>query len=85
MGNLHHPRLVRLLGFCAEEDHRLLVYEFVPNKSLEDHLFPSGKRQMEPLPWLARVSIAADAAKGLAFLHDEGDSQVWAYNDHIKA
>ena len=54
------------------------MYEFVPNKSLEDHLFPppGGKKGMEPLPWLARVSVAADAAKGLAFLHDEGENQV---------
>jgi serine/threonine-protein kinase PBS1 len=36
---LHHPNLVNLIGFCAEGDHRLLVYEYMPLGSLEDHLF----------------------------------------------
>ena len=41
LGQLHHPNLVRLIGFCAEDDHRLLVYEFMPRGSLENHLFRS--------------------------------------------
>ncbi|PON59475.1 Tyrosine-protein kinase [Parasponia andersonii] len=41
LGDLSHPNLVKLIGFCIEEDHRLLVYEFMPRGSLENHLFRS--------------------------------------------
>lgn len=41
MGQLHHPNLVKLIGYCLEDDLRLLVYEFVPNGNLEYHLFGS--------------------------------------------
>ena len=41
LGDLIHPNLVKLIGFCIEEDHRLLVYEFMPRGSLENHLFRS--------------------------------------------
>ena len=41
LGQLHHPNLVRLIGFCLEDEHRLLVYEFMPRGSLENHLFRS--------------------------------------------
>ncbi|CAI7933592.1 unnamed protein product [Closterium sp. NIES-54] len=77
LGNIQHPRLVRLLGYCAEEEHRLLVYEFVPNKSLEDHLFKTNGAKGGPgLAWLDRIKVALDAAKGLAYLHDETENQV---------
>ncbi|KAG7653465.1 Protein kinase domain [Arabidopsis suecica] len=64
-----HPNLVKLIGFCAEGDQRLLVYEYMPQGSLEDHLhdLPSGKK---PLDWNTRMKIAAGAARGLAYLHD---------------
>ncbi|CAI7817510.1 unnamed protein product [Closterium sp. NIES-54] len=76
LGNIQHPRLVRLLGYCAEEEHRLLVYEFVPNKSLEDHLFKTNGAKGGPgLAWLDRIKVALDAAKGLAYLHDETENQ----------
>jgi serine/threonine protein kinase len=41
LSRLHHPNLVNLIGYCAEEDQRLLVYEFMPRGSLEHHLFRS--------------------------------------------
>lgn len=41
LGALHHPNLVKLLGYCAEDCHRLLVYEYVSRGSLENHLFSS--------------------------------------------
>ena len=41
LGNLHHPNLVRLIGYCVEDDQRLLVYEFMPRGSLDNHLFRS--------------------------------------------
>ncbi|EXB30116.1 putative receptor-like protein kinase [Morus notabilis] len=68
LGDLVHPNLVKLIGFCIEEDHRLLVYEFLPRGSLENHLFRKGS---VPLPWSIRMKIAVGAAKGLAFLHEE--------------
>ncbi|KAG5228603.1 kinase family protein [Salix suchowensis] len=66
LGQLRHPNLVKLIGYCCEEEERLLVYEFMPRGSLENHLF---KRISVPLPWGTRLKIAAGAAKGLAFLH----------------
>lgn len=41
LGNLLHPNLVKLIGYCIEDDQRLLVYEFMPRGSLENHLFRS--------------------------------------------
>lgn len=66
LGQLHHPNLVKLIGYCIEDDQRLLVYEFMTRGSLENHLF----RRTIPLPWSNRIKIALGAAKGLAFLHE---------------
>ncbi|KAJ7003781.1 probable serine/threonine-protein kinase PBL15 [Populus alba] len=66
LGQLRHSNLVKLLGYCCEEEERLLVYEFMPRGSLENHLF---KRLSVSLPWGTRLKIATGAAKGLAFLH----------------
>lgn len=78
LGLVEHPNLVKLVGYCAEDDERgiqrLLVYEFMPNKSLEDHLLT---RMYEPLTWSQRLYIALGAARGLAYLHEEMDFQVW--------
>lgn len=41
LGQLHHPNLVKLIGYCIEDDQRLLVYEFMTRGSLENHLFRS--------------------------------------------
>ncbi|KAF2292934.1 hypothetical protein GH714_029966 [Hevea brasiliensis] len=72
---LHHPNLVNLIGYCADGDQRLLVYEFMPLGSLEDHLhdLPPDK---EPLDWNTRMRIAAGAAKGLEYLHDKANPPV---------
>ncbi|KAJ8486074.1 hypothetical protein OPV22_018559 [Ensete ventricosum] len=66
LGQFSHPNLVKLIGYCCEEDHRLLVYEYMDYGSLEKHLF---RRSGATLPWLTRMKIALDTAKGLAFLH----------------
>lgn len=66
LGQLHHSNLVKLIGYCIEDDQRLLVYEFMTRGSLENHLF----RRTIPLPWSNRIKIALGAAKGLAFLHN---------------
>ncbi|KAG0457928.1 hypothetical protein HPP92_023085 [Vanilla planifolia] len=72
---LHHPNLVNLIGYCADGDQRLLVYEFMPLGSLEDHLhdLPPDK---EPLDWCTRMKIAAGAARGLEYLHDKANPPV---------
>ncbi|CAN0901329.1 Probable serine/threonine-protein kinase PBL17 [Linum grandiflorum] len=64
---LSHSNLVKLIGYCCEDDHRLLVYEYMASGSLERHLF---RRVGCTLTWSKRIKIALDAAKGLAFLHD---------------
>ncbi|KAJ4850547.1 hypothetical protein Tsubulata_051540 [Turnera subulata] len=70
LGQLYHPNLVKLIGYCLEDDHRLLVYEFMPKGSLENHLFRRAS-YFQPLSWNLRVKVALGAAKGLAFLHSE--------------
>ncbi|KAH9701266.1 putative serine/threonine-protein kinase PBL9 [Citrus sinensis] len=68
LGQLYHPNLVKLVGYCLEDDHRLLVYEFMPRGSLENHLFRRGS-YFQPLSWNLRLKVALGAAKGVAFLH----------------
>ncbi|XP_047334913.1 probable serine/threonine-protein kinase PBL10 [Impatiens glandulifera] len=70
LGQLKHPNLVKLIGYCLEDDHRLLVYEFMPKGSMENHLFRRGS-YFRPLSWKIRMRVAFGAAKGLAFLHSE--------------
>ncbi|XP_037492161.1 probable serine/threonine-protein kinase PBL3 isoform X2 [Jatropha curcas] len=67
LGQLHHPNLVKLIGYCLEGENRLLVYEFMPKGSLENHLF---RRGPQPLSWAVRIKVAIGAARGLSFLHD---------------
>ncbi|KAM0836956.1 hypothetical protein ACQ4PT_061984 [Festuca glaucescens] len=64
---LNHLHLVKLLGYCIEDHHRMLVYEFMARRSLEDHLF---QNVLSTLPWATRLKIAVGAAKGLSFLHE---------------
>ncbi|XP_059297632.1 serine/threonine-protein kinase PCRK1 [Lycium ferocissimum] len=77
LGVVKHPNLVKLIGYCAEDDERgmqrLLVYELMRNKSLEDHLLA---RSETPLSWTLRLKISQDAARGLAYLHEEMDFQL---------
>lgn len=72
---LHHPNLVNLIGYCADGDQRLLVYEYMPLGSLEDHLHDLSPDK-EPLDWNRRMKIAAGAAKGLEYLHDKANPPV---------
>ncbi|KAK9935489.1 hypothetical protein M0R45_022591 [Rubus argutus] len=65
---VHHRHLVSLVGYCISEQQRLLIYEFVPNKTLEHHLHGPG---MPVLEWTKRLKIALGSAKGLAYLHED--------------
>ncbi|KAK3020927.1 hypothetical protein RJ639_046583 [Escallonia herrerae] len=67
LGMLSHPNLVRLLGYCNNDRELLLVYEFMQNGSLENHLFRRGSA-VQPLPWDIRLKVLIGAARGLAFL-----------------
>ncbi|WOL10484.1 putative receptor-like protein kinase [Canna indica] len=77
LGVVEHPNLVKLIGYCAVDaergPQRMLVYEFMPNKSLEDHLF---NRAYPSLSWNTRLQIALGAAEGLAYLHEKMEVQV---------
>ncbi|XP_072962774.1 probable serine/threonine-protein kinase PBL17 [Typha angustifolia] len=66
LGQLSHPNLVKLIGYCCEGAHRLLVYEYMACGSLEKHLF---RRVCLTMPWSTRMKIALGAARGLAYLH----------------
>ncbi|KAG9151208.1 hypothetical protein Leryth_002767 [Lithospermum erythrorhizon] len=68
LGQFSHPNLVKLIGYCLEDDHRLLVYEFMPRGSLDNHIFRRGS-YFHSLSWILRLKVALGAAKGLAFLH----------------
>ncbi|CAA3024426.1 kinase apk1a, chloroplastic [Olea europaea subsp. europaea] len=68
LGQLYHPNLVKLIGYCLEDEHRLLVYEFMARGSLENHLFRRSS-YFQPLSWNLRMKVALGAAKGLAYLH----------------
>ncbi|CAH8311813.1 unnamed protein product [Eruca vesicaria subsp. sativa] len=71
LGVVNHENVVKLLGYCSEDGERgierLLVYEFMSNRSLEDHLFTRGSHT---LPWKQRLEIMLGAAEGLAYLHE---------------
>uniref|UniRef100_A0A7N0VGD1 Protein kinase domain-containing protein n=1 Tax=Kalanchoe fedtschenkoi TaxID=63787 RepID=A0A7N0VGD1_KALFE len=77
LGIVDHPNLVKLLGYSYAEGERgiqlLLVYEYMPNKSLEDHLF---NKALPPLPWKTRLEIVLGVAQGLAYLHEGMEIQV---------
>nr|XP_023915458.1 probable serine/threonine-protein kinase PBL26 [Quercus suber]POF06742.1 putative serine/threonine-protein kinase pbl26 [Quercus suber] len=72
---LHHENLVNLIGYCADGEQRLLVYEYMQLGSLEDHLLDVPQEQ-KPLDWFTRMKIALEAAKGLEYLHDKANPPV---------
>lgn len=72
IGRTHHKNLVRLLGFCIENDQQLLVYELMKNGTLSDFLFKEGERPS----WSQRSEMAFGIARGLLYLHEECETQI---------
>ncbi|XVF17878.1 hypothetical protein REPUB_Repub10bG0162600 [Reevesia pubescens] len=68
ISRVHHRYLVSLVGYCIAGGQRMLVYEFVPNKTLEYHLHGKGRPVMD---FSSRLRIALGSAKGLAYLHED--------------
>ncbi|CAB4270044.1 unnamed protein product [Prunus armeniaca] len=66
IGNIQHVNLVRLRGFCSENSHRLLVYEYMPNGALSAYL----RREGPNLSWDVRFRLAVGMARGIAYLHE---------------
>ncbi|KAG2302969.1 hypothetical protein Bca4012_061325 [Brassica carinata] len=71
IGTIQHMNLVRLRGFCSEGNKKLLVYDYMPNGSLDSHLFVNQTEEKSVLGWKLRYQIALGTARGLAYLHDE--------------
>uniref|UniRef100_A0A2N9GGI4 Receptor-like serine/threonine-protein kinase n=1 Tax=Fagus sylvatica TaxID=28930 RepID=A0A2N9GGI4_FAGSY len=72
IGLTHHRNLVRLLGYCNENNHRLLVYELMKNGTLSNFLFGEGERPS----WESRAEVVLGIARGLLYLHEECDTQI---------
>lgn len=68
ISRVHHKHLVSLVGYCTTGAQRMLVYEFVPNGTLQHHLHGTGRPTMN---WATRIKIALGSAKGLAYLHED--------------
>ncbi|KAF7822907.1 putative serine/threonine-protein kinase PBL7 [Senna tora] len=72
LSRLHSPYLLTLLGYCSDNNHKLLVFDFMANGGLQEHLYPVSNSNVIPmkLDWETRLRIALEAARGLEYLHE---------------
>ncbi|XVF08268.1 hypothetical protein REPUB_Repub06bG0211800 [Reevesia pubescens] len=75
ISNIRHPNLVELIGCCIDDNHRILVYEYLENNSLASVLLGSRSKYVA-LNWPTRANICLGTASGLAFLHDEAKPHI---------
>ncbi|CAG7872949.1 unnamed protein product [Brassica rapa] len=66
---MRHRHLVALLGYCLDGNERLLVYEYMPQGTLSQHLFHWKEEERKPLDWTRRLAISLDVARGVEYLH----------------
>ncbi|CAL4929851.1 unnamed protein product [Urochloa decumbens] len=71
LGMIQHINLVRLRGFCSEGNKRALVYDYMPNGSLDAYLFKNSSSSNKVLSWSQRFGIAVGVARGLTYLHEK--------------
>ncbi|EPS71974.1 hypothetical protein M569_02784 [Genlisea aurea] len=69
LSRIHHRNLVQFLGYCQEDGKNILVYEFMHNGTLKEHLYGPKTQGTRSMNWIQRLEIAADAAKGIEYLH----------------
>ncbi|GFY86950.1 hercules receptor kinase 2 [Actinidia rufa] len=68
---LRHVHIVSLIGYCNDVGEPVLVYNYMVNRSLRNHLYPMDSEHHDPLPWEKRLEICIGAARGLRYLHSE--------------
>lgn len=74
---VNHRSLVRLLGCCVELEQPLLIYEYISNGTLFEHLHGFRLRKLEPLSWQRRLTIAHQTAEGLSYLHSSAVQPIY--------